>query len=206
MTESAAIVVSSDGAAIHRWELLFVSTCKIQRAYRKYLMRSVGLSVFKVHSRNEFISEPKSAQPFDLGKILKGSSTNDEKLETWRYVIEIRKVRPQYSTDACLRSLIECGGDLQRTLIVTGNAEFRHRNSDDLPHHQREILLPRTAIKTQSDSLRQSASNPPRGGFRDLRKLKNDKTLLDGVSTSHRNDRSRFDLSDTMTKIYFSKP
>ena len=204
MTESPAIVISSDDIAIRRWESFFVAACKIQRAYRKYLTRSIGYFIFKPQSRNDIICEPTNAQLFDLGKILKGGATNDEKLDMWRYVIEIRKMRPQYSADACLRSLIECNGDLQRTLVVTGNAEFRHRNADDLPQHQRNILLPNTKNNLQDNVLEHSLLHPARGSFRDLRNLKNIKSYRDDVTSSHTN--SKFDLSDVITKIYFSKP
>lgn len=205
MSESPAIVISSDDITFHRWKSFFVAACKIQRAYRTYLRRSIGCLIFKPQCRRENIHESANVQQLlDLGKILIGGATNDEKLDMWRYVIEIRKMRPQHSSDSCIRSLTECNGDLQRTLIVTGNAEFRHRNADDLPQNQRNILLPNTKNKSHYEVSEHSSLNPARGSFRDLRNLKNIK--------SHRNDDAslhasgKFDLKPVISKIYFSKP
>ena len=62
-----------------------------------------------------------------IEKVMKDTATSEEKFELWRAVIELRRTRNQYTTDACIRSLIECKGDLSRTLLVSGNTTFGWR-------------------------------------------------------------------------------
>jgi hypothetical protein len=206
LTREPSVTVSPlNHLKLLKWENYTRAAYTIQKCYRKWLQLSS-----KNHYNSYMFSKKKIAkkpvineQYSILNNVMNSCSNPGEKLELWRLVIELRRTRPQYSTDACLRALIECKGDLQRALIVTGNPTFGWRNADDLSNESREKVLPSVVDSLQLPSLGRDGGSPIRGGIRNLREYKmnrmqmNKQKEIDGSYS--------FDLSDALMKIYFSK-
>ena len=224
-----------DRIKLLQWENYIRAACKIQRVYRRWHFRSVNAQ----KSRRSQFGENKSTQKQSaidphtaLNNIMNDCSTEEEKLHLWRSVIEIRRVRPQYSTDSCLRALIECKGDLPRALIVTGNPAFGWRNSDNLSEENRIKFLPSSSSSSFSRDDRKHSPDrhnnnnnnnnhsPARGGIRHLRdyKLSIAQRELEGRTRGGQGDRNgdrdrdrdrgrsgTIDVSAVVAKVYFSK-
>ena len=199
-----------------RWETLLRAAVVIQRAYRWHVasIRAMRPRHGRKRVGKKMITND---QRTVLYNIMNGCSNAEEKLDLWRSVIEIRRTRPQYSSDACLRALIECKGDLNRALIVTGNAAFGWRNADDLSSESRGKVLPcaaddhprglvegaggsgGSAGRDYSHSIQ--PGSPARGGVRHLREYRFQKDLLERERARGR----LLDLSSVVSRIYFSK-
>jgi hypothetical protein len=203
--ESSVTVSPLKHLKLLKWQNYTRAAYIIQKCYRKWLQLSSKnhygshVSGKKKISKKPVVNEQYSI----LNNVMNSCSNPGEKMELWRLVIELRRTRPQYSTDACLRALIECKGDLQRALIVTGNPTFGWRNADDLSNESREKVLPNVADSLELSSLGRDGGSPIRGGIRNLRDYKisrmqmNKQKEMDGCYS--------FDLSGALMKIYFSK-
>lgn len=56
--------------------------------------------------------------------IIDGSASFEDKMATWRNVIELRRGHRDLSTDVCLKALIETHGELSRAIPLLGSKDF----------------------------------------------------------------------------------
>ena len=183
------------------WETFVRAACRIQRAYRQRNL--VSNQTYRKKCIRISTKQRSSYQQASMENIINGCATAEEKLDLWRSVIEIRRICPLYSADACLRALIECKGDLHRALAVTANSAHSWRSSCGLSLESRENMLLCADDYRGIPQIKQVAGSPLRSSLRHPRDFKLD-SEADNPLTLNKKVPS-FDLSGAMARIYFSK-
>ena len=184
------ILSPADHMKLLRWELFYRSATVIQRSWRRYMVRATTQTQRHQRRRGQLITKT-AAPPLDaiLSKAMANAASTAEKFELWRSVIELRRTRNGYSTDACVRSLIECKGDVARTLLISGNATFGWRNASDLAHDSRHTLLPGTGPAERHAAV----------GVAALKRLKDERVPRAAAAARP------LDLAALLAKMYYSK-
>ena len=188
-----------DCEALILWEAFVRAACRIQRAYRKRRLFSHQTRAEKCrHIQVEVRSIDQQAS---MENIINGCATKDERLDLWRSVIEIRRIRPLYTADVCLRVLIECKGDLHHALAVTANSTLSWKNSNCLSVESRENMLICVHDYQGTPPIKEVGGSPLRSGLHHFREY--DSELDNPLIVSKKVP--LFDVSSAMAKIYFSK-
>jgi len=176
-----------------RWELHYRAAAVIQRTWRRYVVVSATRSRRQQSRRSRLVTKT-SPPPLNavLHKAMANAASSADKFELWRSVIEMRRTRPGYTTDACVRSLIECQGDLARTLLISGNATFGWRNAADLADDSRHTLLPGTGAAERPSAV-------GGGVVAAVKRLKDERDPRPSANARP------LDLAALLTKMYYSK-
>ena len=195
----------SDRVKLIRWEIYYRAAMIIQRGWRRFLQLSRKHNRYN-HRRNRLLSKmtlPHLNTIFN--KVMTDVATSEEKFELWRSVIELRRTRNQYSTDAIIRSLVECKGDVSRTMLISGNTSFGWRNAADLSDDSRHKLLPGTSavelehLTTFLKSHERTIDARAAIGVSALKRLKDERESKTRVQNGP------IDLVTSLTTMYFSK-
>ena len=116
-----------DRVNLLKFELYYRAALIIQRSWRTF--RRLSWKNMRCKRRRNCMVARMAAPNLNtvIEKVMTDTASSEDKFELWRSVIELRRTRNQYTTDACIRSLIECKGDLTRTLLISGNTTFGWR-------------------------------------------------------------------------------
>jgi hypothetical protein len=116
-----------DRVSLLRFELYYRAALIIQRSWRTF--QRLAWKHMRCKRRRNCMTSRMAVSNLNtvIEKVMTDTATSEEKNELWRSVIELRRTRHHYTTDACIRSLIECKGDLTRTLLISGNTTFGWR-------------------------------------------------------------------------------
>mmetsp|Transcript_8791 Transcript_8791/g.14979 ORF Transcript_8791/g.14979 Transcript_8791/m.14979 type:complete len:232 (-) Transcript_8791:127-822(-) len=122
-----------------RWERSNIAAFKIQCLFRKWKWTQV--------TRKRFV---KKFIPKKLGKdncwakVVENKATREDKMQTWRNVIELRRAFRDSDAELCLKALLASNGDLNKAMPLLGNKEFRFQAdySTPLTEEFKECLNP----------------------------------------------------------------
>jgi len=120
-----------------RYERLLNSVKRIQRTYRRWKMFQFA-RMRRTHNLKDDTIEG------NWKEVITGHGTIDERMITWRSIIELRRAHPTFDTDLCIRALTLAEGDLQRALVIIGYPEFymKFQVAPEIPKYQRDCFLP----------------------------------------------------------------
>lgn len=81
----------------------------------------------------KFIPKKEGSKDKCWSKVIENKATRDEKMQTWRNVIELRRAYRDSDSELCLKALLATNGDLNKAMPLLGNKEFRFQADYSTP-------------------------------------------------------------------------
>lgn len=109
-----------------------------------------------------------------LTAILNDDYSLEDKINVWRFIIELRRAHPNHNIDSCIKSLLESKGELARAITLLGIPEFALRGQNDNVNTMRMLFFPdyhhlRQKKIPKAEFFKLKAKDPPQN-FEDKRK------------------------------------